>query len=282
MKIDKKKFIFTVILYFIGLTGCSTPEQIQKNDDQKFAQEVMDEITVGRLMAAKLAGHLGYDDSDPSLITYLNLVGSAVATQGNRPEIVFHFGILKSQEINAFATPGGYIFLTRPLLNELKSESELAGVLGHEIAHVTEKHMYKEIAPKRTVSTGEMITRILSRGGSDLGFSLGKIVNSGLEILLETGLGEEKEISADQAGSLLAYSVGYDPQALLNFLIRLENHSSTVKLSKTHPPFPKRLQDLRSFLLKNGFILNSFLEPPERQSRFDQALKLLNSTGNSK
>lgn len=263
----------TVLLAsLVTFISCASIEERQHQDESQFQQEVQDEKTIGRAMAAKLAGHFGYYDSDIALTQYLNLIGSTVASQGNRPEINFYFGILKSDEINAFATPGGYIFVTLPLLRLVESESELAGILGHEIAHVTEKHMYKEIAPRREMSTGEVLTRFLSRGGSDLGFSLGKIVNSGIEILLEKGLGEEKESSADQAGTMLATSVGYHGYGLLNFLTRLEKDSNTVKLSKTHPPFPKRLEELGLFLKKNGISTENPKDPADRIKRFDEAL----------
>lgn len=261
-----------LLAFFVVFLSCASVEDRQQQEEMQLYQDVRDEITIGRAMAAKLAGHFGYYDADIGLTQYLNLVGASVAAQGNRPEINFYFGVLKLDEINAFATPGGYIFVTLPLLRAVQSESELAGILGHEIAHVTEKHMYKEIAPKRQMSTGEVLTRFLSRGGSDLGFSLGKIVNSGIEILLEKGLGEEKESSADQAGTILASSVGYDGYGLFNFLTRLEKESKTVKISKTHPPFPKRLEVLSLFLKKNGISDAHQNEPKNRIKRFEEAL----------
>ncbi|MCM2279220.1 MAG: M48 family metalloprotease [Oligoflexia bacterium] len=233
--------------------GCaSSPEENRELEHERFAQEIKEEKEVGRQMAAKLAGTLGSHDSDDKLLRYLNLVGNTVAAKANRPELAYRFGILKSEEINAFATPGGYIFVTMGLLREVRSEDELAGVLGHEIAHVTERHMYKEIMPKREVSAGETLSRMLSRGGADLGFSIGKIVNQGIETLLEKGLGQEKEHEADQGGSLLCAAAGYDPLALQTFLTRLQSRATTVKVSKTHPPFPARLQALQGFLKQNG------------------------------
>lgn len=260
-----------------GLAACTTAEDRRQMQQESFAQEVLDEKAVGRLMAAKLAGHFGYYDEDPALTRYLELVGLSLTTHANRSELNFHFGILKSEEVNAFATPAGYIFVTLPLLKEVRSESELAGILGHEIAHVTERHMYKEIAPKREVSAGETLTRLLSRGGSDLGLSISKIVNTGMELLLEKGLGEEKEIAADQTGSILAAATGYDPQALLAFLTRLQKSAETVKISKTHPPFPRRLNELNAFLKKNGLNVHTGNEAEERSRRFKEALSRLKS-----
>lgn len=247
-----------------------------KDKDQiseQLVQDLKDEQDVGRQMAAKLAGTMGVFDSDEKLTRYLNLVGRTVAERANRPEISYHFALLKTEDINAFATPGGYVFVTMGLLHLLASESELAGILGHEIAHITEKHMYKEIMPKRNISAGETITRILSRGRSDLGFSIGKIVNNGLAILLEKGLGPEKEQEADSDGIMFASAAGYEPLALEQFLKRLAARSTPDKLSKTHPPFPERLRVLHEFILKNGLNQVKFkFDTVAMQKRFTDVM----------
>ena len=257
---------FKVIIALISVLTCAcsnpTPQEREHENYEQIASTLKDEKEVGRHMAAKLAGAFGVSDQATAL-KYLNLVGATVASQSTRPEITYHFGILISPEINAFATPGGYIFVTTTLLKTVRTESELAGILGHEIAHVTENHMSEAIMPKREVSASETLTRLLSRGGSDLGYSLGKVVNAGLDLLLETGLGPEKESDADSVGTTFALSAGYSPQALYEFLSFLEKQNGSVTLSKTHPPFPLRLKNLRKFLAKNRVPLNSHSKNPE-------------------
>jgi predicted Zn-dependent protease len=217
-----------------------------------FAQEVKDEVTVGQGMATRLLGTYGYSKKYAKLERYINLVGLSLIAQSGRPELKYHFAVLDSEEVNAFATPGGYIFVTKGLLKNIKSEDELAGVLGHEIAHVNMKHMYKEIAIKREVSTGEVVTRIISRGGADIGGALNIMVSKGMKMLIEDGLGKEKEAEADEIGVIFASASGYDPTALLRLVQRLEGDKTKVQVGKTHPHGEERVVALQSSISKNG------------------------------
>ncbi|MEO5971457.1 MAG: M48 family metalloprotease [Bdellovibrionia bacterium] len=267
---------------FIALSAllgnaCATPTAEEKQHEQyeQLSTSLKDEKEVGRQMAAKLIGSMGLYDN-PDVSKYVSLVGLTVAAQSSRPEITYHFGILKSDEVNALATPGGYIFVTTGLLKSLRSESELAGILGHEIAHVTERHMYSEIMPKRQVSAAETMTRLLSRGASDIGFSLGKIVNAGMDLLLEKGLGPEKESEADSVGIAFAMSAGYSANSLLEYLRYLADQTSGVRVSKTHPPFPERITNLLNYMQKNGIYAKSRRKSSALlQGRFSRAMSLL-------
>ena len=116
--------------------------------------------------------------------------------------------------------PGGYVFVTRGLLKALRGEAELAGILSHEVAHINERHMYRELRPQKEVSAGESIVRMLSRGGSTLGGSISKLVEAGMKTLLEKGLSAEKEKEADEIGLMYAAHAGYSPAGLVDFLKR--------------------------------------------------------------
>lgn len=260
------RLVILMALFWTGVMSCATTgkDTRGKQDLEKLANITREEREVGYAMAGKLAGTFGSFDSDEQLLRYLNLLGNSLALQSNRPEINYRFGILKSLDSNAFATPGGYVFITLGLLKSIRSESELAGVLSHEIIHVTERHMYKAIMPQRDVSVGESVTRMLSRGGSELGFNLGQVVNAGLDMLLEKGLGHDKEIEADQLGILLTSSGGYDQRAYYELLVRMSQQSATTKsLEKTHPTFPDRLKLVRAFMDSNGLPKGSSVQDPE-------------------
>lgn len=265
----------SAIVAALALNTCSTPTPEEKQHEryEQLSISLKDEREVGRQMAAKLAGSFGLYNN-PSVSKYVSLVGLTVAAQSSRPEITYHFAVLKSEEVNALATPGGYVFVTTGLLKSLRSESELAGILGHEIAHITERHMYTAIAPKREVSAAETLTRLMSRGASDIGFSLGKIVNAGMELLLETGLGPEKESEADAVGITFALSAGYLPDSLLEYLRYLAGQNSTLKVSKTHPPFPQRIASLVTYLEKNG-LAGGRITDRYRGLKANQSLALL-------
>jgi len=213
---------------------------------------IEEEVEIGRLMSARLLGKFGHFHSDPAVTGYVETVGHALASRFGRPDLRFRFAVLDTDEVNALAAPGGYVFVTRGLLAQVRSEAELAVVLGHEIGHVDERHMYKEIQPKRDVSAGEALTGLLSQGRSALGASVIEAVNRGLALLLEEGLGREKEQEADVAGSLYAAGLGYDPMEFSSLLKRLHGARARIRLSKTHPPFEARIDHYEGFVATNG------------------------------
>lgn len=269
------RFIFILLV-----VGCATPtrQESEKYDRDDLRTEITDEINVGREMAAKLLGHVGpYRDNNKAL-EYVSLVGSALAQKVGRAEINYRFGILNSKEINAFATPGGYIFVTHGLLNSLNDESELAAVLGHEIAHVNEKHMYNEIAPKREVTTSETITRVMSRGNSDLGKSLTQLVNKGLKMLLEQGMGLEKERDADSASVVYLETVGYNPYSLVRFLKRISKLKDN-RIPKTAPAFSARIAAVEKALKENGLEDRTVADTGVLSQRFSDYLGRPSSGG---
>jgi predicted Zn-dependent protease len=240
-----KRFWFgwTLVLSFCVSACAGAPDPVP--DDR--SQEWKDEVRIGREIASRIAGQYGLYSGPGAeeLSTYVNLVGASLVPHSSRPEVEYRFAILNSEEINAFAAPGGYLFVTLGLLKEIRSEDELAGVLGHEIAHITERHLNREVLPKRDVQASEIFTRMLSRGASDLAFSMTRLVQAGLETLLEKGLGPEREHEADLGGIVVASAAGYEPRALGSLLTRLKKRAESESLPKTHPPFPERLAKLK-------------------------------------
>jgi predicted Zn-dependent protease len=301
---------FRIILSFAFLcsvsasVGCATtPQERQKETEEEavhdLAQEARDEKTIGQAIASALLGAYPLERSSPALSQYVSLVGQSLVLYSSRSGLDFYFSVLNSPEINAFATPGGYIFVTTGLLQLLENEDELAGVLAHEIAHVTEQHLHRELAPRKKVSATETLARILSRGRGDLGGGLSKMVTAGLKTLLENGLGMEKETQADQVGTEILSAAGYNPHAPLALLRRIDARmahllkSSPIKKSeldgsqellaeqakltqvpKTHPPYPKRIALLNSYLSQNS-LSEKTRRSPALTSRFQIALQAL-------
>lgn len=284
-----------LIVALIALAGCASkksasdsPEAARKSTtakdpappsaasvDQEFKLAIQDEVTVGKGIASRLLGSFGYFNKKPDLEKYLNLVGQTLVVQSGRPELTYHFAILDTDEINAFATPGGYIFVTRGLLSEIRSEDELACVLGHEIAHVNLKHMYKDIAVKRQVTTGEILARALSRGGADIGGAVNELVSKGLKMLVEDGLGKEKEFEADSFGITYAAFAGYDPSSLSRLVDRLEKDQGHIKVAKTHPQGQERLQALQKDVATNQLPARSNKNQAVIDKRFSLAVAAL-------
>ena len=107
-------------------------------------EDVSEEIRFGREIAARMVGRFGLYN-DPQLMKYVNLVGRSLSQSTNRPELDFHFAVLNTSEINAYAAPGGYVFVTRGAIEKMQDESELAAVLAHEMTHINERHVVKEL-----------------------------------------------------------------------------------------------------------------------------------------
>jgi len=112
--------------------------------DEVAASDITEEVRFGREVAARVIARYGLYEN-LQLMKYVNLVGKVLAMSTNRPELEFRFAVLNTDEINAYAAPGGYIFVTRGALAKMRDEAELAGVLAHEIGHVVEKHVVKEL-----------------------------------------------------------------------------------------------------------------------------------------
>jgi len=257
------------LFYSCATSKARKPDTLQQR--MELAREVDEELNVGRQMAAALLGKVG-EVKDQEALTYVNLVGQSLAKRVGRPEITFHFGILATDEINALATPGGYIFVTTGLLRMIRTESELAAILGHEIAHVNEKHMYRRLAKDRSVGAGETIARMLARGGADVASSVSEMVNEGMDILLTHGLAKEKEFEADEAGMVYAADAGYNPTSLASFIKRLHQERGSIKLSPAYPRFIERLKALIVSLNRNSLDNRTDADTALMKGRFQRAL----------
>src|SRR5204862_5727748 len=132
---------------------------------------------------------------------YVTLVGNTIAAYSARPTLEWHFTALETPVVNAFSTPGGFIFVTTGALNQMHSEAELAAVLGHEIAHVTQKHILKEIKRSNLMSASLSLAQESSAGAQwlndDYANKIGKIA---VEKLFTTGLSRSDEAEADRIG----------------------------------------------------------------------------------
>lgn len=191
-----------------------------------------EEAAIGRAMALRVMTRFGGIYDNPAITRYVNLVGRGVALTSDRPYIPYYFGVLNHPSSNAFATPGGYVFITKGLLKRLRNEAELAAVLGHEIAHVSEKHMLKIIQRQKQLAGVKQLMPDTFKG----------VVDDAVGTLLDKGLDQRKELAADRLGVEFAARVGYEPNAYKGLLTRLralkgDNHA----VFKTHPSFSSRI-----------------------------------------
>lgn len=199
-----------------------------------------DEEKLGREIAGRLLGAAALVQ-DEGLQQYVNKVGRYVAAQSARPDLNWTFGVIESPSVNAFAAPGGYVFVTRGLYALLKSEAELAGILAHEIAHINARHHVRLMQKQRVIALGQ---EFLSKKAGDN--TVKKLVGNGAEILSRS-LDKEAEFEADRLGVYYATKAGYDTYGLPVVLDRLGGSAVTDQVTllyKTHPLPAARLAAL--------------------------------------
>lgn len=229
-------------------SGSTTPEK-KKIDTQGLAKalfgktSIQDEIRIGRQIAGNLLGAMPLV-KDNDLQRYVNVVGRWVAEQSGRNDIRWYFGVLDSEDINAFAAPGGYVFVTKGLYRQLHNEAELAGVLGHEIGHIVRKHHLNLIKQSTLISTLGQAVGEQAKGSDQM---VQNMIGNGAEIMAR-GLDKSAELEADRLGAVYAARAGYEPWGLPTVLQDLTalpaGDKRTSLLYKTHPAPADRLAAL--------------------------------------
>ncbi len=206
-----------------------------------------EEKTIGGSLALEVFHRFGGMYKSPALQNYVSLVGKSVAEVSDRPEIDYHFAVLNTDNANAFATPGGYVFVSVGLLRMVQNEAQLAGVLGHEIAHITNKHALQTLKRSKMLSGLSGLT--MAAMDQDEGL-FDKVINEVSNILFTHGLDKDLEFEADEFGTEYAYRMGYHPAGLKDF-IQILGKSGSSKSSiflSTHPGPAERFQGLNQIL----------------------------------
>ncbi len=200
-----------------------------------------EEKAIGGRLAVEVFSRYGGAYNDPELLRYVNLVGQAVAEVSNRPDIDYHFAILNTEFPNAFATPGGYVFVSIGLLKMIKNEAQLAGVLAHEVAHITQKHALQTLGRSRSLQGISALTLTVMDKNPEL---FDKLIDEVSEVLFTRGLDKDLEFEADRYGREFAYRMGYYPGGLQDFLLKLGKSKGSIFMS-THPSTEERFNRLK-------------------------------------
>jgi predicted Zn-dependent protease len=218
------------------------PEKVRSVAETLGETSQEDEIAIGRQIAGNLLGAAPLVN-DAGLQQYMNRVGRWVANQSERPDLTWHFGVIESNDVNAFAAPGGYVFVTRGLYALLQNEAELAGVLAHEVGHVIRKHHLKILQKSRLLDIGsQALAKQVSNNDK-----VQKLIGSGAEITARS-LDQDAEFEADRIAVVLTARAGYDAFGLPSVLQQIGHYASgndsVALLFKTHPHPDSRLQKL--------------------------------------
>lgn len=209
-----------------------------------------EELRFGREIAARLLGQHKMSGNE-KLQKYVNLVGTTLTRNCSRPELDFHFIVIESGEINAYSTPGGYVFITSAILSTMENEAELAGVMAHEIAHVTERHIVKELSLKGAEKSSVTSIAALIGGASEsVGIAFSQTVDKAVDLILRDGYKKEDEMQADASAVMLCALSGYDPSGLVTFLEKVSKIKSGV--GKTYPLYDVRLATLQRAMSAEG------------------------------
>ena len=232
------------------------------------------EIDFGRGVSAKILGKYPIL-RDQQTVRYISQIGTGISAQLGRPELRYYFGILDTDEINAFAAPGGYIFVTLGALKLMRNEAQLAGVLAHELAHVNQKHIVRKLklqSTDRSVTSG--IAQVLGGATLTAKIALERLNDLAFKMLMEEGLSKEDEADADKKALEMLMSTGYDLQSYLEYLQSLKPYleqGQAKVLSKTHPTIEFRYNNLREFIIKNE--LENF-KGKKNEKRFQEKIAI--------
>jgi predicted Zn-dependent protease len=245
--------ILIVLLVGTAFSGQGRQRISTITDEYLDVSDIEAEVRFGRELAARILGNYTLLD-DEKINTYVNMVGNGLALYAGRPEIRFYFGVLDSDEINAFAAPGGYIFNTMGALLKMENEAQLATVLAHEIAHVVKKHVVRElnIRGEDVAGAGE-IAGMVGYSTGTIRVAMEQALDEAANILFNRGYKIKDEIEADSVGILLASVAGYDPAALKKFLSNVKSFEKEDATYKgEHPIFEVRMSEINKTIEAHG------------------------------
>lgn len=282
---------FLIVFTVFFLIGCSAKKIIKAPERSmnriSSAIESSQGITpdqeyyIGRAVAAKIVSTYTILE-DEELTEYLNLVGNTVAANSDKPDIPagYHFGVLDTKDINAFACPGGIVFVSKGLIDTLDSEDELAAVLAHEIAHINNRDGITSIEDSRKTSVLSTILLEPFRFAASLtplhlsSFSGAYLhsVDSVVDTVSVKGYDKEQELKADIDALTYLQRAAYDPSSLLNYQKKVLSHYKSVQIDQahTHPGLVERIKILESI---TPTVKLDDTKVEERNNRFKDAIK---------
>ena len=246
-KLDVKIFMFFLTLLSAAfISGCTTEYNIVTGEQETYYYSTDREVAMGKAIAKEVEKEYKLAE-DPLLQKRVEDIGKKIAAVCDRKDIDYHFYVLNEDEVNAFSLPGGYVYINKGLIEKVSSDDELAGVIGHEVAHIVARHSIKKLQ----AAQGYTILRILvaqAPGGGEVGAAADAAVT---EVML--GYSREDELLADQLGTRYSKLAGYDPHAMIKFLTKLQDINRHKPLRprtyyKTHPYVPDRVRVVKQEL----------------------------------
>lgn len=244
--IFKKLHIPLLGVFFVSvliLSGCATEYNIATKEEDIIFYDTEKEIAIGRSASDQIERQFKVI-ADPILLGRLNTMGQKLVSVCDRRDITYRFAVLDDEAINAVSLPGGFIYVNRGLVDFVKSDDELAGVLAHEIAHVVAKHSIKRLQAALGFNIVRILAMVTGQSGAVAGTDLAAIS-------MLTAYSREDEILADKLGARYMRKAGFSPVAFLSFLERLQQKKRTEPLrpagfyARTHPYISERIANIK-------------------------------------
>jgi len=243
----RKTLLISLLFVVCLISGCFT-NPITGRDELMFLSEQQD-FEIGRRYAPEIETQMGGRVPSPALQNYVDSVGQKVAGISHRPDYDYHFIALDDESMNAFALPGGYIFITRGMLEKLESEAQLAAVLAHETAHIVARDT--AAAMSRDIGISLVLSAVTSEETSGTVLTVADVTNQ----ILGLSYSREDEKTADLAGLDYMVAAGYNPNAMVETMKMLndENDFRPIEFFSTHPNPENRIAYLEEKILLNYF-----------------------------
>ena len=222
-----------------------------------------EERQLGERISAMLVDRFGvYQDHE--VTKYVTLVGSVLAQASTRPNLQWEFIVLDTDGVNAFAAPGGFVHITRGALGLIKTEAELAGVLGHEITHVTAKHTVGAIDRANRLDVGTDIGARFTPGSGWTQEALNYFADLGFQVAFFNRYDRKEELESDDIGIKTADKVGYAPNGMSAFLQKIAERNKDMKEPNgwfaSHPLIKDRLEDMAKTIKKEKLSATAVVE----------------------
>jgi predicted Zn-dependent protease len=239
-------WILAACLLVLLTQSCAVNPVTGKRELMLYSEQ--DEIAMGEQTHAQISQQYGIYN-DPEVNKYVTRVGSSMTQFTHRPHLEYHFAVLDSPVVNAFAVPGGYIYVTRGILSLMNSEAELAVVLGHELGHVNARHSMKRLSNTMMAQIGLVAGSVVSKTFADIA----NLAGAGLQLLfLQYSRDDERE--ADSLGVSYSRSGQYNPSKMIDFFGALEKMGdlsggqSLPGFLSTHPLTSERIENTRAMI----------------------------------
>ena len=223
-----------------------------------------EERQLGERVSAMLVDRFGVYQ-DPATTKYVALVGSVLAQASSRPNLQWEFIVLDTDGVNAFAAPGGFVHITRGALGLIKNEAELAGVLGHELTHITERHTVGAIDRASRLEVGTAMTSGYVPGSGWTAEALNYFARIGFNVAFFNSYDRKEELESDKIGIQVANKVGYAPNGMNAFLQKIATRNKDMKEPNgwfaSHPLIKDRVEEMEKAIRKDKLTATATVQP---------------------